>query len=109
MGSGNLRVADAQSPNGRGPQRLSRTQRAILERVLSGQSDAGVRFADLRALVRALGFSERIRGDHHVFHREGVRDIINVQPQRDGLAKPYQVRQVRGIIVKYGLAGGTDD
>jgi hypothetical protein len=32
-----------------------------------------------------------------------VVEIINLQP-RDGKAKAYQVKQVRGLITSYGLA-----
>lgn len=34
-------------------------------------------------------------------------EILNLQP-KGRHAKPYQVRQVRGVIVKYRLAGGHD-
>jgi hypothetical protein len=47
---------------------MGRAQKT-LERLLRGQSDANVDFADLTALLRALGFEERIRGSHHVFGR----------------------------------------
>lgn len=75
-----------------------------LDRVLRGVADANIRFSDLRALLIHLGFSERVRGDHHIFTRDGVVEILNLQP-RGGQAKPYQVKQVRGVIVSYGLAG----
>ena len=51
-----------------------------------------------------LGFDERIRGSHHIFTKEGVADILNLQPRR-AKAKPYQVKQVRQIIVRYKMAG----
>ena len=55
-----------------------------------------------------LGFNERIRGDHHIFFRENVAEIVNLQPLADGKAKAYQVRQIREIVVRYRL-GGEDD
>ena len=74
----------------------------LLHRILGGRSDANLRFDDLRALLRQLGFIERVRGSHHVFRREGVAERINLQ--RDGgHAKAYQVRQVRRVILRYGL------
>jgi predicted RNA binding protein YcfA (HicA-like mRNA interferase family) len=74
----------------------------IFDRVLSGRSDANVRFDDLRALLLACGFSERTRGSHHVFTKSGVDEQINLQ--RDGAkAKPYQVKQVRAIVLQYDL------
>jgi hypothetical protein len=71
---------------------------------LSGTADRSVRFTDLCGLLRRLSFDERINGDHHIFTRPGVREIINIQPLSDGMAKAYQVRQVRDIIVSYELA-----
>jgi virulence-associated protein VapD len=66
-------------------------------------SDASIRFDDLRSLLRRLGFEERIKGSHHIFTREGVEEILNLQP-RGSMAKPYQVRQVRKVLVQYKLA-----
>ena len=75
----------------------------ILTNVLSGLVDRNIRFSDLRKLIISLGFDERIKGDHHIFSRSGVIEIINLQPLADGKAKAYQVRQVRNIILKYKL------
>jgi hypothetical protein len=60
-------------------------------------------FDDLRALLRRLSFAERIKGSHHIFTREGVDAILNLQP-RGSMAKPYQVKQVRQVLVRYKLA-----
>jgi hypothetical protein len=62
-------------------------------RVLDGRSDHNIPFDDLRGLLLRLGFEVRISGDHHVFGKDGIREIIDIQPQRDGKAKVYQVRQ----------------
>jgi hypothetical protein len=75
----------------------------VLEEVLRGTSDANLRFGELRSLLVSLGFGERVRGSHHIFTREGVTEILNLQP-KGGQAKPYQVRQVRNVILKYKLA-----
>jgi len=79
----------------------------VLRQVVSGTSDANVRFEDLVSLLTALGFAERIRGGHHIFSKTGVAEILNLQP-RGSLAKPYQVKQVRAVIVRYKLAGGME-
>ena len=71
-----------------------------------GQADANIRFAELRALLLHLGFSERVRGSRHIFHRQGIIETINIQ-SRGGRAKPYQVRQVRNVILKYKLGGAN--
>lgn len=79
-----------------------------LFRVLRGTSDASILFEDLRSLLHALGFNERLRGSHHIISRDEVSEILNLQP-RGGKAKPYQVKQIRGVILKYRLARhGTD-
>ncbi len=75
-----------------------------LDRVLRGNADTNIRFGDLCALLQHLGFTQRIRGDHHVFTREGVAEILNLQP-KGGKAKPYQVKQVRGVLTSNGLTG----
>jgi hypothetical protein len=75
---------------------------SLLERVLSGRADANIAFADLIALLAALGFERRQRGDHHILWKAGIDEIINLQP-RTSKAKPYQVKQVRRILHKYEL------
>jgi hypothetical protein len=74
----------------------------VLEQVLSGASDANISFGGFCNLLRSLGFEERVRGDHHIFTRIGVEEILNLQPKR-GKAKPYQVKQARRVLLKYGL------
>ena len=74
----------------------------LRQRILSGQSDANIRFNDLRMFLLRLGFVERVRGSHHIFRMGGVRERINLQ--RDGShAKPYQVRQVRQVVLRHQL------
>ena len=52
-------------------------------------------------LLKSFGFNLRIKGDHHIFYKEEIPEIINLQPQGNK-AKVYQVKQVRGLIKKYG-------
>ena len=60
-------------------------------------------FKELQQLAKAAGFLlKRVRGSHHVYIRKGVTEIINIQP-KGKMAKPYQVRQVVGLIEKYDL------
>ena len=80
---------------------VSRDDR-LRQRILDGRSDANIRFDALRGLLLHFGFVERVRGSHHIFRRAGVRELINLQ--RDGShAKPYQVRQVRHVLLRYDL------
>jgi predicted RNA binding protein YcfA (HicA-like mRNA interferase family) len=73
-----------------------------LRRVLSGTSDATIRFDDLRQLLLNLGFEMRVRGSHHIFRKAGIDEKINLQREASE-AKPYQVRQVRNVLLKYHL------
>ena len=75
----------------------------LLRRILSGTSDANIRFAELRRLMSRLGFEESIRGSHHIYRRRDIDERIDLQPLRDGMAKKYQIRQVRAIFFKYGV------
>jgi hypothetical protein len=72
-----------------------------------GASDANIRFSDLALLMRDLGFEERVRGSHHIFTREGIEEMLNLQP-RGSMVKPYAVAQVRDVIVGYKLAEGLE-
>jgi len=74
----------------------------LREKILTGSADSNIEFAELCKLLARLGFEERVRGDHHIFTRDGVAEIINLQP-KGKTAKPYQVKQVRGLLVKYRL------
>ena len=85
------------------------TSRAkLLGKILAGTSDQNVAFAELVVLLRHLGFSMRMAGSHHIFSRNGVTEILNLQPRRDGTAKPYQVKQVRQVITRYRIVGEDD-
>jgi len=75
----------------------------ILDQILRGGSDQNVPFDDLTALLVSLGFEKRIKGSHHVFSKDGIEEIINIQPA-GSKAKPYQVKQIRAVIVKYKLS-----
>ncbi len=74
----------------------------LRDQILSGSSDANIKFKPLCELLEHFGFDERIKGDHHIFSKSGVDEIVNLQP-KGSKAKPYQVRQVRNLIVKYHL------
>jgi len=80
----------------------------LLFKLLSGTSDANFSFEDLRTLLLALGFNERTTGgSHRIFTKNNVAEIINIQP-KGSKAKPYQVRQIREIILKYKLTNNEN-
>ncbi|MBN1930116.1 MAG: type II toxin-antitoxin system HicA family toxin [Desulfobacterales bacterium] len=74
----------------------------LLEHILMRMGDSNISFIALCKLLISLGFRERIRGDHHIFTKDGVEEILNLQP-KGGKAKPYQVKQVRDIIIRYRM------
>jgi hypothetical protein len=80
----------------------------LLLKLLRGNADGNFSFDELRNLLIRLGSDERIKASHHIFTRGGIEEIINLQPKR-GQAKPYQVKQVRELIVKYKLDTQEDE
>jgi len=67
---------------------------------------ANFRFRDLCGLLVRLGFVlDRQRGSHHIYRHPSRPDLplINLQEGSGNKAKPYQVRQVLGIIETHGL------
>ena len=80
----------------------------ILLAILSGTQDQNISFSDLQTVLDRLGFICRIKGDHFIYTKDGVEEIINIQP-KGSKAKPYQVKQVRQIILRYQLGGAIND
>ncbi len=74
----------------------------LVFQILRGMSDANIAFIDLVSLLKYLGFDMRIKGSHHIFRKAGIIEKLNLQKEGNK-AKPYQVRQVRDIILKYKL------
>ena len=74
-----------------------------INKLASKKFDNNFKFSDLLKILKSLGFNERIKGDHHIFSKKNVEEIINLQPRKDGSSKPYQVKQVRNILIKYNL------
>jgi len=63
-----------------------------------------LRFEELCQLAEACGFEwVHGAGSHRVYACEGIAEILNFQPRKDGTAKVYQVRQLLAIIKRYGL------
>ena len=85
---------------------MSQFEKLVLK-LLRGASDGNFNFDELRLLVLKLGFTERISSSHHIYTKDGVDEIINLQPKH-GKAKPYQVKQVRNLVIKYKLDDDND-
>ena len=86
---------------------MSQIEKLLLA-VMSGTRDSDILFSDLRRLLEYLGFDCRIKGDHFIYTKDGVDEIINIKP-KGNQAKPYQVKQVRGIILKYQMGGAIHE
>jgi HicA toxin of bacterial toxin-antitoxin, len=81
---------------------LSKTSK-LLRVILDGRSDGNIRFPDLCYVLAKAGFTLRPgKGSHHIFFKNSIAEIINLQPAA-GKAKAYQVKQVRDLLVKYKL------
>lgn len=80
----------------------------LREKILAGTADSSLDFSALCQLLVRLGFVERVKGGHHIFTRDGVEEIVNLQP-KGSKAKAYQVKQVRYILVKYRLGESDVD
>ena len=79
----------------------------LLRRLRAGEADQTIRFDDLCGLLHLLGFDERRRGSHRIFTKQGIPEIINLQSPPDGTAKPYEVKQVRTIVLNRGLVSAV--
>jgi hypothetical protein len=67
-----------------------------------------VRYRDFCRLVEAFGFRlERTRGSHHIYRHEHMPIRLNLQ-DRNGEAKPYQVRQLLAVVEEYNLRSQAD-
>ncbi len=77
--------------------RQSKTQ----QKLFSGESDYNFPFDDLLKILNYHGFEFRIKGSHHIYYHKDIEEIINLQPLHDNKAKPYQVKQVRNLLLKY--------
>jgi predicted RNA binding protein YcfA (HicA-like mRNA interferase family) len=76
----------------------------LLKKILLGKSDNNLSLNDLKTLLIMLGFEKKAgAGSHTIFKKAGILDMINLQSTKDGKAKPYQVKQVREIILKHKL------
>ena len=80
----------------------------LLQRTLTGTSDNNIKFSELCQLLNKLRFEERIRGDHYIFTKDNIEEIINIQP-KGSKAKGYQIKQIRNLIVKYRLGDNDVD
>jgi predicted RNA binding protein YcfA (HicA-like mRNA interferase family) len=79
-------------------------KRKLLAKVLA--SSKNVSFHDMIILVEAFGFRlSRINGSHHIFVHPQIPELVNLQ-EKNGKAKPYQVREFLQLVEEYDLKLG---
>lgn len=74
----------------------------LIAAIMSGTQDRNIKFSDLQKILNVFEFQCRIKGDHFIYWKDGIEEIINIQPDGNK-AKPYQVKQIRNLILKYHL------
>ncbi|MSU77751.1 MAG: addiction module toxin, HicA family [Gemmataceae bacterium] len=82
-------------------------KKKLFKKILSGSSN--IRFDDLVAVVEAFGFRlSRVNGSHHIFAHLSIPKLLNLQ-EKQGKAKPYQIRQFLVLLEEYDLAMEDDE
>ena len=68
-------------------------------------SQKNVKFKDFITVVEAFGFSlDRIKGSHHTYkHPDVTEAFLQLQPGKNGEAKPYQIKQFLSLVEEYNL------
>lgn len=75
----------------------------LYERIRQG-SLQNVSFADFVRLIEAFGWRfDRQEGSHRVFRHGRVRERLSLLPDRNGQAKPYQIRHFLDYVDDYNL------
>lgn len=82
--------------------------RRVLEKILAGSHN--IRFEDACRLAKELGFKlDRTRGSHHIFAHDRVAGLrLNLQPDKSGQTKMYQLRQLLDAMETNGLTLGDE-
>ena len=77
--------------------------RRLWQRIQKGNLK-NVRYEDFERMLRAFGWTlDRQRGSHRVFRHPSVGERLNVQPDKNGQAKPYQLREFVRYVKDYDL------
>jgi predicted RNA binding protein YcfA (HicA-like mRNA interferase family) len=71
-----------------------------LEQILDPKYTYNVRYNELVAFLEQDGWKSRQKGSHLIMTKAGCPFLINIQPEKDGKAKAYQVQQVRKIYLQ---------
>ena len=71
--------------------------------LLDPAKDYHHRFGDVVFFLERTGWKKRTTGGYHIFTRPGLPVLINLQPEKSGRAKAYQIRQVRTVLITHNL------
>ena len=70
---------------------------ALYQRAI--ENPKGLRFSEMKKLCECIGLNcERIKGSHFIYKRDDPFFLISIQKMKDGMAKPYQIRQLLSFI-----------
>ena len=83
----------------------------LYQRLVNNQKN--VKFNDFVTVVVAFGFIlDRIKGSHHTYKHPNVTEaFLQLQPGKNGEAKPYQIKQFLSLVEEYNLCmdGESED
>ncbi len=87
----------------------------LYQRLVNNQKN--IKFSQLVTLIEAFGFElDRIKGSHHTYKHTAISEaFLQIQPDKNGEAKPYQIKQFLSLIEEYNLRmrdtaqGDSDD
>ena len=71
--------------------------------LLDPARDYSHRFMEVVRYLESSGWKQRIKGSHHIFTSPGIPILLNLQPEKSGKAKAYQIRQVRQTLNRFKL------
>ena len=78
-------------------------KKKLLEKLMSGRADKSFPFDDLVLLINHEGWEMRGGGSSHKVFRNlktPSLPMLNIQKNKDGTAKSYQVEQARAAITE---------
>jgi hypothetical protein len=63
------------------------------------ENPKSLRFSEMKTLCKCIGMRcDRIKGSHFIYRRDDPFFLMSIQKMKDGMAKPYQVKQLLYFI-----------
>jgi hypothetical protein len=78
-------------------------QDRLFWRIMRGGSDSQIPFEKLCDLLEHLEFSTEVQGSRNTFYRHDIEDMLDLQSSWGGMAKAYQIEQVRNLLRRYKI------